>query len=78
MPLVNIFGGSGSVFSCPAPPQGNKNLVEYMKDFTKVMKQLNATRDKETAIKRIELIKVQVLTDLGGDVSILDELAPTK
>ena len=66
MPMINIFGGgSGNVYTCPAPPQGNKNLVAYMKRFTDIMKQLNTDRDKETAIKRIELIKTQIMNELA-------------
>jgi hypothetical protein len=72
MPLINIYGnGSGNVYTCPAPPQGNKNVVEYMKRFMTIMKQLNKDHDKDTAINRIEVIKAQIMNDLGGDIKLV-------
>lgn len=72
MSMVNIYGGgAGTVTRCPTPPEGNTYLVDYMKRFTTIMKRLIVDYDKDTAIKRIELIKVQILNDLGGDINIL-------
>jgi hypothetical protein len=67
MSTVNIYGGSGgNTFTCPDPPPGNTKLITYMKTYSSIMKDLNNDRNKQKAIDRIELIKAQIIVDLGG------------
>jgi hypothetical protein len=55
-----IYGASRT--PCPAPPAGNKNLITYMNRVQSIMTDLVATRKKQVAIDRLDVLIAEINT----------------
>jgi hypothetical protein len=46
---------------CPEPPQGNIDLSNYMNRMKDILQQLKTTREKGTAIQRLDNLKEEMI-----------------
>ena len=46
---------------CPEPPQGNKDLSDYMDRMKEIMQQLLSSQDKKTATQRMDNLKAEIV-----------------
>ena len=46
---------------CPEPPQGNVDLSNYMVRMKGILTQLTTTREKGTAIQRLDNLKAEMI-----------------
>lgn len=46
---------------CPEPPQGNKDLSNYMVRMKEILQQLSSSHDKETATQRLDNLKAEIV-----------------
>lgn len=46
---------------CPEPPQGNKDLSDYMDRMKEILRQLSSSHDKATATQRMDNLKAEII-----------------
>jgi len=46
---------------CPEPPQGNKDLSNYMDRMKEILQQLSSSHDKGTATQRLDNLKEEMI-----------------